>query len=66
MKNLKKFRMNRPGDFDKSFAIYNEDIRLSVDYDDVDHPKVRRVAKRVLEALNNYEDLKFQMEGLQK
>jgi len=41
---------------DKSFNIQGPDIRLSVDYDDVDHKEVLRLAKRIVATLNEHWD----------
>lgn len=49
---MSKFKMDPHTTVDKSFAIYNDKISLSVDYDDVDHKTVEREANRILTLLN--------------
>lgn len=62
----KKFKMEPHSAVDKGFDIYSDEIRLTVDFDDVDHLVVEKAAKWVLKALNEYEDLRFRMDSLEK
>jgi hypothetical protein len=48
----KKFKIEPHTGIDKSFLIYNEDISLAVDYDDVDHETVDKEARRIVKLLN--------------
>ena len=52
----KKFKVEPHTTVDKFFDIYNEDIRLTVDYDDVDHKTVDKEVKRIIKILNSIED----------
>jgi hypothetical protein len=47
-----KWTMDTPDTVDKSFFIHGPEISLEVDYDDVDHPRVLREAKRIVKLLN--------------
>jgi hypothetical protein len=51
---MTKFKMDKHTRADKSFAIYNDDIMLIVDFDDVNHLEVEKAAKLVLDILNIY------------
>ena len=69
----KKFKIGAHTTVDKSFFIFNDDISLLVDFDDVDHKTVNEEARRIVEILNGYDalkarhdDLKFRMDGLEK
>lgn len=61
-----KFKIAAHNYADKSFLIYNDLISMAVDYDDVDHKTVDREARRVVKALNEYDFLRFRMDGLEK
>ena len=39
---------------DKEIVIYGDDIKITIDYDDVNHRKVKREAKKILSILNTY------------
>jgi hypothetical protein len=47
-----KFKIESHTMIDKSFKISNDEITLYVDYDDVDHKTVDRMAKGIVKALN--------------
>lgn len=38
-----------------------DDFRMEVDYDDVDHPEVRRTAKRIILLLNKHWETKDEL-----
>jgi hypothetical protein len=48
----KKFEIEPHTGIDKSFLVFNDDITLAVDYDDVDHKAVDKEAKRIVKILN--------------
>lgn len=52
----KEFKIEPHTGIDKSFLIFNDDITLAVDYDDVDHKTVDNEAKRIVKILNAAEE----------
>lgn len=48
----KPFSIQPHTTLDKEFEINGPDIRLFVDYDDVDHSSVERAARRLVKILN--------------
>jgi len=54
----KRFKIEPHDHADKEFAIVGECITLLVDYDDVDHDEVDKEARRIVRALNEYDELK--------
>lgn len=53
MKNKLEFTMEG-GKGDKEITIYGKNLRILVDYDDVNHPKVDKDVKKMLDILNKH------------
>jgi hypothetical protein len=51
-----KFSIEDHNSWDKSYGIVADEIYLSVDYDDVNHPEVDAAAKTIVEILNKFWD----------
>jgi hypothetical protein len=51
------FEIERHTGIDKRFEIYGPDIRIFVDYDDVDHKTVDQQAEKIVHILNEHWDV---------
>lgn len=60
----KPFKIEKHTTVDKSFRIIGPDIDLIVDFDDVDHAEINRLARRVTHILN--ENWHFHLTGIDK
>jgi hypothetical protein len=49
---MEKFRIERHSGVDKSFSISNDEIRMMVDYDQVKHATVDKLARKIVTVLN--------------
>lgn len=48
------FKIDQYEDGDKEIFVYGKNLRLNIDYDDVDHEKVRNDLHKMLTILNKY------------
>lgn len=69
----RKYKIDPYGGHDKNIAVIGPGLRFFVDFDDVDHPAVRRAVKEMLHQLNSYDalaaeyaELRGRMDGLEK
>lgn len=49
---MEKFRMERHTGADRAFSISNDRIRMMVDYDQVKHKDVDKLARQIVTVLN--------------